>query len=163
MAFTTMTQKIRISTHVRSQLFMSSPDDFQGVSRRFLIQSVPLVAAGVLVSSRPVSAKDEVERPSLESLLYTVLRVKEAAQQEMRLIKSGKFKDVQRANVKLAVKFMVYNYKLSDTMISASAFIQDTNKRLAAGDIGQAAVQNLLTILEYFDSSDVQNIKVKRE
>lgn len=142
---------------------MSSPDDFQGVSRRFLIQSVPLVAAGVPVSSRPVSAKDEVERPSLESLLYTVLRVKEAAQQEMRLIKSGKFKDVQRANVKLAVKFMVYNYKLSDTMISASAFIQDTNKRLAAGDIGQAAVQNLLTILEYFDSSDVQNIKVKRE
>lgn len=130
------------------------------MSRRFLIQSVPLVASGVLVSSQPILAKEEKEVPSLESLLYTILRVKEAAQQETRLIKSGKFKDVQRANVKLAVKFMVYNYKLADTVIAASAFIQDNNRRLAAGDTGQAAVQNLLTILEYFDSKDVQNIKV---
>jgi hypothetical protein len=163
MAFTVTTLKTRIATHVRSELFLSSRDDNHVVSRRFLFQWVPLVAAGVIVSSQPVSAKEEREAPSLESLLYTVLRVKEAAQQETRLIKSGKFKDVQRANVKLAVKFMVYNYKLADTMIAASAFIQDTNKRISAGDIGQAAVQNLLTILEYFDSSDVQNIKVKKD
>lgn len=87
--------------------------------------------------------------------------MKEATQQERRLIKSGKFKDMQRANVKLAVKFMVQNYRLSDSVVGASSFLGGGNSRqMSAIDTGQMAVQNLQTILEYFDSSDVQNIKV---
>lgn len=141
-------------------------DDANTVSRRCLIQSVPLVASGVFAfSSRPALAVDSKPTRSLESLesyLYTILRVKEATIQESRLISSGKFKDAARGNVKLAVKFMLNNYRLSDVVISASAYIQDNNRRLAASDAGQAAVQNLYTILEYFDAQDVANIKVRK-
>lgn len=77
------------------------------------------------------------------------------------MIISGKFKDMQRANVKLAVKFMVQNYRLSDSVVGASTFLSGGNsQQMSAIDTGQMAVQNLQTILEYFDSSDVQNIKV---
>ena len=94
-------------------------------------------------------------------LQYKIIRVKEATQQERRLIKSGKFKDMQRANVKLAVKFMVQNYRLSDSVVGASAFLNGGNtQQMMAIDTGQMAVQNLQTILEYFDTSDVENIKV---
>jgi hypothetical protein len=99
------------------------------------------------------------ESDELEQSLYKIIRVREATQQERRLITSGKFKDIQRANVKLAVKFMVKNYRLSDNVVSASAYLPGGNQ-MKAIDVGQTAVQNLQTILEYFDSSDVQNIKV---
>ena len=68
---------------------------------------------------------------------------------------------MQRANVKLAIKFMVQNYRLSDCVVGASTFLKGGNsQQMAAIDTGQMAVQNLQTILEYFDSSDVENIKV---
>ena len=68
---------------------------------------------------------------------------------------------MQRANVKLAVKFMVQNYRLSDSVVGASTFLSGGNsQQMRAIDTGQMAVQNLVTILEYFDSSDVENIKV---
>jgi len=66
---------------------------------------------------------------------------------------------VQRANVKLAVSFIVNNYRLSDNLIAASSYLEG-GKQIKASGLGQAAVQNLVTILEYFDSSDVQNLKV---
>jgi len=66
---------------------------------------------------------------------------------------------VQRANVKLAVSFMLENYRLNDNFIAASAFLTGSG-RIRAVDAGQNTVQNLYTILEYFDSSDVQNLKV---
>jgi hypothetical protein len=101
-------------------------------------------------------------RAPLGDLLYTILRVREATEQESRLIKSGQFKDLQRANVKLAVRYMVENYRLADAMVGASAYLDGSNdRRIAAGEVGQAAVQNLVTILEYFDSGDVQNLKVR--
>ena len=100
------------------------------------------------------------EGKSLRSYLYTILRVREATLQEARLINSGKFKDVQRANVKLAIRFILKNYRLADTFIAASAYLEDNSKRISAGEVGSTAVQNLQTILEYFDSSDVSNLKV---
>jgi len=99
------------------------------------------------------------ETKSVQTPLYYILRVREATEQETRLIKSGKFKDVQRANVKLAVRFMIDNYRLNDNFIAASAFLTG-DKKIKAVDLGQTVVQNLYTILEYFDSSDVENIKV---
>ncbi|KAL7581143.1 hypothetical protein ACA910_005937 [Epithemia clementina (nom. ined.)] len=107
------------------------------------------------------AASSTAARPPLGQLLYTILRVREATEQETRLITTGKFKDVQRANIKLAVKFMVENYRLADTLVAAAAYIDgDNDRRLEAGQLGQNAVQNLLTILEYFDAADVQNLKV---
>jgi hypothetical protein len=96
---------------------------------------------------------------TLESYLYRIIRVREATQQERRLISTGKFKDVQRANVKLAVKFMIQNYRLADSIVGSAAYLG--GQSMKAIDVGQTAVQNLQTILEYFDSQDVENIKVR--
>jgi hypothetical protein len=106
------------------------------------------------------AAQQQTQRKPLRDLLYTILRVREATSQESRLIRTGKFKDVQRANIKLAVKFMVQNYRLADTFIAACTYLDGTDRRLEAGQVGQTVVQNLITITEYFDSSDVQNLKV---
>lgn len=67
---------------------------------------------------------------------------------------------MQRANVKLAVKFIINNYKLSDSVVAASSYLKG-NARVSASGVGGSAVQSLYTILEYFDSSDVENIKVR--
>lgn len=132
----------------------------QVARRDLLIGWVPLITASVFY--RPYVAVAAVERESLDFLLYRIMRVREATQQETRLITTGKFNDVQRANVKLAIKFMVENYRLNDAFIAAATYIPDatTSTKLEAGQIGQRAVQNLYTILEYFDSADVQNLKV---
>ncbi len=61
--------------------------------------------------------------------------------------------------MKLAVKFMINNYKLSDSVIAASSYLKGS-ARVQASGVGQSAVQSLFTIVEYFDSSDVENIKV---
>jgi hypothetical protein len=111
----------------------------------------------VVASSAPAWA---ASRESLEDLLYRIVRVREATIMESRLIRTGKFKDAQRANIKLAVRFMVDNYRLNDAFVAASTYLDGTNRRLEATQIGQSATQNLVTILEYFDASDVQNLKV---
>lgn len=116
----------------------------------------PLVS---LAEETPPPSAAASKRPPLPSCIYNILRVREATQQETRLITTGKFKDVQRANVKLAVKFMVNNYKLSDSVVAASSYLTG-NARVSASGVGSSAVQSLYTILEYFDSSDVENIKV---
>jgi hypothetical protein len=97
----------------------------------------------------------------LETYLYTIARVREATAQEMRLIKTGKFKDAARGNVKLAVRFMLNNYRLSDNVIAAASYLKG-QQQIQAGSDGQKAVQALYTILEYFDAGSVENIKVRK-
>ncbi len=129
-------------------------------SRRNLFQLVGSVTASslLIVPTRSNAATGL----DLDAYLYKIMRVREATQQERRLISTGKFKDKARQNVKLAVKFMIQNYQLSDSVVGASAYLEGSTAQMRATDIGQAAVQNLQTILEYFDSSDVENIKVCR-
>lgn len=127
------------------------------MSRRGAIASATILASTLLVTnSSPVQAEGISD---LDSYLYKIIRVREATQQEKRLIQTGKFKDTQRANVKLAVKFMVQNYRLSDSIVGASSFLGGSSS-MRAIDAGQMAVANLQTILEYFDTSDIENIKV---
>lgn len=57
---------------------------------------------------------------------------------------------------------MVQNYRLSDSVVGASSFLSGTSS-MRAVETGQMAVANLQTILEYFDSSDIENIKVRNE
>ncbi len=125
----------------------------------FLLSSNLLLPTTTTTTNIIQSANAADEEPTVQTPLYFILRVKEATEQETRLIKSGKFKDVQRANVKLAVKFMLDNYRLNDNFIAASAYLGG-DRKIKAVNIGQTTVQNLQTILEYFDSSDVENIKV---
>mmetsp|Transcript_25073 Transcript_25073/g.35101 ORF Transcript_25073/g.35101 Transcript_25073/m.35101 type:complete len:248 (+) Transcript_25073:50-793(+) len=153
--------------HVGQQ---SSPPEVPSSRRAFFQNTVAVATTAAAVMTTGAAAPTwaaeggppgaKAPKRELDDCLYTILRVKEATAQETRLIQSGKFKDVQRANVKLAVKFILQNYRLQDTFITASSYIPDNQKRIEAGNVGTSAVQALLTILEYFDSSDVQNIKV---
>lgn len=135
------------------------------VDRRSFFSTISSAAILSAAFSNPSAATaansddEEEEVKTAQTPIYNILRVREATEQETRLIKSGKFKDVQRANVKLAVRFMVENYRLNDNFIAASAFLTG-ERRIRAGDIGQNVVQNLYTILEYFDAGDVDNLKV---
>jgi hypothetical protein len=134
------------------------------VVRRSLLQNVSLFSAAVIVSAIPSYAKADDELEAVQPLtidrpLYLILRAREATEQETRLIKTGKFKDVQRANVKLAIRSIVNNYRLNDNIIAAASFLEG-NKKFEASDVGRSATEALYTILEYFDSSDVQNLKV---
>lgn len=129
--------------------------------RRIFLEGLVASTAALTVGSVQPTFAAEADN-TLDSYLYRVLRVREATQQERRLISTGKFKDTQRANVKLAVKFMVQNYRLGDAVVGASAYLKGGNS-MKAIDVGQTAVQNLQTILEYFDSSDVENIKVSAQ
>jgi hypothetical protein len=138
--------------------------------RSFLLRSTALTTSLSVLTSASLLANAADESLSsttnispklkpLSTYLYLILRVREATEQESRLISTGKFKDIQRANVKLAIKFMINNYKLSDSVIAASSYLVG-NARVSASGVGQSAVQSLYTIVEYFDSSDVENIKV---
>lgn len=161
-------------SHLSSKASNDSRDAIEDWSRRHLVQwSTLMIGWGLgLGSPLPIKAElyegasilgsteDEAVSSAVRLPLYYILRVREASEQESRLISSGKFKDVQRANVKLAVRFMLQNYKLSDNIISAAATLADSNKRQSATETGQRAVENLFTILEYFDSRDVENLKV---
>ena len=90
------------------------------------------------------------DRPN-DSLLL-ILRVKEAAAQETRLIKSGKFKDLQRNSIKLAIALMLDNYQLLDNINKAARFAGGSRSQ-EAYSVGQGAVEALQSVLEYFDSS----------
>ena len=83
----------------------------------------------------------------LETYLYTTARVREATAQEMRPIKTGKFKDAARGNVKLAVRFMLNNYRLSDNVIAAASYLKG-QQQIQAGADGQVCficcVENVL-------------------
>ena len=136
--------------------------------RSFFRTALTAFGASFVVASKPVAAlaagEDAFEKKQLmplDTYLYTIARVKEATQQEMRLIRTGKFKDVARGNVKLAVRFMLNNYRLSDNVIAASSYLKG-QQQIQAGSDGQKAVQALYTILEYFDASGVENIKARR-
>lgn len=132
--------------------------DSSSPSRRAFLQSGTMLTP---LLWHPMACRGAAQREPLPELLYRILRVREATVQETRLIKSGKFKDVQRANVKLAVKFMIDNYRLNDAFVGASVYLDGgSQRRVDAGQVGQRSVQNLYTILEYFDSADVENLKV---
>mmetsp|Transcript_17331 Transcript_17331/g.31334 ORF Transcript_17331/g.31334 Transcript_17331/m.31334 type:complete len:264 (-) Transcript_17331:443-1234(-) len=156
-------------THLYETATISSSSSSSS-RRSFLNTAITTASATLLQFSSPLPAFAEEDdaasssssKPKIQPLstyIYNILRVREATQQETRLITSGKFKDVQRANVKLAIKFIINNYKLSDSIIAASSYLKG-NARVQASGVGQSAVQSLYTIVEYFDSSDVENIKV---
>jgi len=173
-AFTALSSTIHrdvTTSHATSSVLLAYPRDGYSnnvattSSRRSFLDTLIATSTTTTILSSPIDSLAEEEKASsaklrpLSDCIYNILRVREATEQESRLISTGKFKDVQRANVKLAVKFMVINYRLSDSVIAASSYLSG-NARVQASGAGQNAVQSLYTILEYFDSSDVENIKV---
>ena len=122
------------------------------VDRRSSLSLFSACALGT--AARPGFAA-EPEQPNPSVLL--VLRVQEACAQETRLIKSGKFKDLQRANIKLAVNLMLTNYQLLDNVNQASVLARGRSQE--ALSVGVTAVDALQQVLEYFDSSS-KSLKV---
>ena len=72
-----------------------------------------LVAAAAAVSSLPPASaapnKNLKAKKTLKPELVAILRVKESTSQETRLISTGKFKDLQRLNIKRAIGMMLDN------------------------------------------------------
>ena len=85
----------------------------------------------------------------LKDNLVLILRVKEATTQETRLITTGKYKELQRLNIKRAIKFMLDNYALRDRFVTASSYASVDNQQLATS-YAQTAVEALIQIIEYF-------------
>ena len=168
-AFTSSSPSCASRCHQPTLLASVANDDGDNLSmsRRSFTNVIAASSLATVLGS-PIAAvaadEDAAKSPSskrlpLENYIYNILRVREATEQETRIINSKTFKDSQRANVKLAVKFILNNYKLSDSVIAASSYLSGTAK-FNASSAGQSAVQSLYTIIEYFDSQDVENIKV---
>jgi len=90
--------------------------------------------------------------------IVLLLRVKEATQQEMRLIQSGKFKDIQRNDIKMAVSMMVTNYDLKGTTEILSTRASDKAK---FDNLARDTQEYLTTILTYFSSASTKDLEVK--
>jgi hypothetical protein len=150
-------------SNLRSEQQQTERDSFE-LTRRDWLGLVPRQSTNAailvfLLIHNPTIAS-AANAPSLNSCLYTIARVREATVLESRLVTTGKFQDVQRANVKLAIQFLLDNYRLYDTIVAASAYLEDPAKRNSASLTGQTAVQDLQTIMEYYDASTVANLKV---
>ena len=78
-------------------------------------------APALFAAATPAVAAKDLKK--LQEDLVLILRVKEAALQESRLIKTGKYKELQRLDVKRAIKFMLNNYALQDRMIASITYI----------------------------------------
>ena len=90
-----------------------------------------------------------VARPPLKTDLALILRVQEATGQETRLVKTGKYKELQRLDVKRAIGMMLDNYELDDRFIRAAAYAP-AGQTAAASGYGSKAVESLIQIMEYF-------------
>ena len=116
-------------------------------SRRDLLRTSAACAVGAALSSTPrlANAANKVAKIDLNEQLVLILRVREAATQEVRLIKSGKYKEVQRLNVKRAIKFILDNYALNERFTKATSYAP-SSQIATAGQYGQAAVESLIQV-----------------
>ena len=122
-----------------------------GVSRRTAVETAaafaltlsPLTSSAALAGP-PTKAKRELQ-PELVQLLW----VQEATGQETRLIESGKYKTLQRLNVKRAVGMLLDNYDLNGRIVAASAYAPSGQQQRAI-NYGSTAIEDLTQILEYF-------------
>jgi predicted ATP-grasp superfamily ATP-dependent carboligase len=88
--------------------------------------------------------------------LVLILRVQEATTQETRLVSTGKYKELQRLNIKRAIRFMLDNYSLRDRFVAASAYAPAKSQQQVLS-AAQRAVESLTQILEYFPNDLVAN------
>lgn len=100
--------------------------------------------------SRQVGVARDDDPKKLEEALYLISRVQEATVQQERLVTTGKFKDVQRNSITMALNMMLNNYALPDQVVTASGYIVNKNQIMQASAIGNEAVDALETAKEYF-------------
>ena len=131
------------------------------ITRLALLRSAAVVTSTTVVTPRKIAAAYAANPPPpplvpLDQDLLLILRVQEAAGQEARLVRTGKYRELQRLNIKRAIGMMIDNYDLRDRFVRASASAP-SGKLQAAADFGNNAVENLIQVLEYFPSNLVAN------
>mmetsp|Transcript_61597 Transcript_61597/g.151619 ORF Transcript_61597/g.151619 Transcript_61597/m.151619 type:complete len:294 (+) Transcript_61597:37-918(+) len=99
--------------------------------------------------------KPKVDPDPFKTSLVTILRVQESTLQQERLIRTGQFKDLQRNNIKLATRMVLENSGINDAITRASKFAKN-NKISEANEMGRDAIEDLQTILNYFDESSMK-------
>ena len=73
-------------------------------------------AAALAATPTPALAAPKNAAPTVELKddLLLILRVQEASGQEARLVRTGKYRELQRLNIKRAIGMMIDNYDLRD-------------------------------------------------
>jgi len=119
------------------------------ISRRDCIAATAASGVASFAPVWPAAAKLGRDPKLLQDNVVFLLRVKEATGQETRLINTGKYKELQRLNIKRAVSFILDNYALRDRFVAASVWLPNEQQGDALAYAGRA-VESLVQILEYF-------------
>lgn len=111
----------------------------------------PSDITGAAPEASPSTFQGRVADPDkLQEALYLISRVQEATAQQERLVTTGKFKDVQRNNIRKAINMMLDNYRLGDQIVAASAYVEPNTNVMKASGAGNEAIDTLETAKEYF-------------
>lgn len=105
---------------------------------------------GVAPAPESASVAREDDPEKLEQAIYLISRVQEATVQQERLVTTGKFKDVQRNSITMALNMMLNNYALNDQIVTAAAYATKKDNVMKASEAGKEAVDVLETAKEYF-------------
>lgn len=114
-------------------------------------------AAALLVQPQAaLAAGVKMPKVDLQLELVNLLRVQESCGQQTRLVKTGKFKELQRLNVKRAIRMMIENSDMQSRFARASIYVNrdDVTKATEAAAL---AVEGLNQIIEYFPQDLVAN------
>jgi len=95
------------------------------MGRRALLQNVGFASAALAasgtVAAPPAFAVVKAAVIDLKAELMLILRVQEACAQELRLIKTGKYRELQRLDIKRAIGMMIENYDLAGRFNKAAS------------------------------------------
>eukprot|EP00466_Bigelowiella_natans_P015228 jgi/Bigna1/126541/aug1.2_g1249 len=97
--------------------------------------------------------KQKASQP-LKPILLPILRVQEATVQEANLIKTGAYKDYARADIKLAIQYMLEAYELPQNMDTASTYANQEDY-FKAVESYQKVVSYLQSILADYSEKDM--------
>lgn len=125
-------------------------------SRRAFVASISSSLVLSLGSSVLAATADESAPQDTHEALLLLLRAQESTSQELNLLKTGKYKNFQRANVKLAVRYILRNYGLTTNF----AKLSNTSTKLKT--LSDSIISNLNTILEYFDDRNTDSLKIAK-
>ncbi|GMI06008.1 hypothetical protein TrVE_jg12786 [Triparma verrucosa] len=122
--------------------------------RAFVVATAASISSSFLSTSVFAAEIDESAPSDSYEALLLLLRAQESTAQELNLLKTGKYKNFQRANVKLAVRYILRNYGLTTNFAKLSG----TSSKLST--LSSSIVSNLNTILEYFDDRNTDSLKI---
>lgn len=137
----------------------------QHLDRRALLSNgaaaaIATITAAAALATTPTPAlaapKNAAPTVELKDDLLLILRVQEASGQEARLVRTGKYRELQRLNIKRAIGMMIDNYDLRDRFVRASA-AAPSSKLSQATEYANNAVENLIQVLEYFPADLIAN------